>query len=83
MNVAILDDYLGTLRTLDCFRKLEGHRVTVFTEHVDDDGSLAERLSDAEALVLIRVGPDRRVRRRRPIRVVNPDVFDHRRSVSE
>ena len=31
MRVSILDDYFDTLRTLDCFEKLDGHEVTVFT----------------------------------------------------
>jgi len=26
MRVSILDDYFDTLRTLDCFEKLDGHR---------------------------------------------------------
>ena len=54
MKVAILDDYFDTLRTLDCFRKLDGHEVTVFTDHVQETGALAERLSGFDALVLIR-----------------------------
>ena len=54
MKVAILDDYHDTLRTLDCFAKLAGHEVTVWTDHVQDDAALARRLRDAEALVLIR-----------------------------
>jgi D-3-phosphoglycerate dehydrogenase / 2-oxoglutarate reductase len=54
MNVAILDDYLDTLRTLDCFAKLAGHDVTVWTDHTDDVEVLAHRLQDADALVLIR-----------------------------
>ncbi len=54
MNVAILDDYLDTLRTLDCFAKLDGHDVTVWTDHTDDVGVLTQRLRDADALVLIR-----------------------------
>ncbi len=54
MNVAILDDWFDTLRTLPSFARLDGHRVTVFTDHVTDAGALAERLADAEALVLIR-----------------------------
>ena len=28
MKVSILDDYFDTLRTLECFRKLDGHEVT-------------------------------------------------------
>ena len=54
MRVAILDDYHDTLRTLDAFRKLEGHDVTIFNDHVQDVDRLAARLADAEALVLIR-----------------------------
>ncbi len=54
MQIAILDDYHDTLRTLECFRKLAGHQVTVFNDHVQDTEALAQRLKDAEALVLIR-----------------------------
>ena len=54
MKVAILDDYHDTLRTLACFRKLDGHEVTIWTDHVQDDDALADRLRDTEALVLIR-----------------------------
>jgi D-3-phosphoglycerate dehydrogenase / 2-oxoglutarate reductase len=54
MKVAILDDYFDTLRTLDCFHKLDGHEVTVFTDHLQDVDQLADRLRDSEALVLIR-----------------------------
>ena len=54
MNVAILDDWFDTLRTLDCFEKLGGHDVTVFTDHVEDIDVLAERLAGFDALVLIR-----------------------------
>jgi D-3-phosphoglycerate dehydrogenase len=54
MNITILDDYADTVRTLDCFRKLTGHPVEVWTDHVEDTDALAERLKDTEALVLIR-----------------------------
>jgi D-3-phosphoglycerate dehydrogenase len=54
MNITILDDYFDTLKTLRCFHKLDGHRVEVWTDHVQDTDRLAERLSDTEALVLIR-----------------------------
>src|SRR5499427_4818738 len=54
MNITILDDYFDTLRTLSCFRKLDGHDVTVWTDHVQDVPVLADRLKDAEVLVLIR-----------------------------
>src|ERR671931_2602877 len=54
MKISILDDYLNTLRTLECFTKLSGHDVEVWNDHVQDVDELAERLSDTEALVLIR-----------------------------
>jgi D-3-phosphoglycerate dehydrogenase len=54
MKVAILDDWFDTLRTLQCFERLEGHEVTVFTDHVQETDVLAERLQGFDALVLIR-----------------------------
>src|SRR6202521_5876206 len=54
MNITILDDYHDTLRTLSCFRKLAGHDVTIWNDHVQDVDALAQRLRDAEVLVLIR-----------------------------
>ena len=54
MRVTILDDYVDTLRTLACFALLDGHDVTVWTDHTQDVDVLAERLADTEALVLIR-----------------------------
>ena len=54
MKITILDDWFDTLRTLECFRKLDGHEVTVWNDHVDDVDALAARLADTEALVLIR-----------------------------
>jgi D-3-phosphoglycerate dehydrogenase / 2-oxoglutarate reductase len=54
MRIAILDDYFDTVRTLPCFRKLEGHEVDIWTDHLQDVGALAARLEDIEALVLIR-----------------------------
>lgn len=54
MKVSILDDYHDTLRTLECFKKLVRHHVTVWTDHTQDVDTLAERLCDTEALVLIR-----------------------------
>jgi len=54
MKITILDDYFDTLRSLECFKKLAGHEVTVWNDHVQDVDALAERLRDTEALVLIR-----------------------------
>src|SRR3954466_6371192 len=54
MHITILDDYFDTLRTLPCFRKLDGHNVEIWNDHVQDTDALAERLKHTEALVLIR-----------------------------
>ena len=54
MNITILDDYHDTLRTLDCFKKLSGHKIEIWNDHVQEVDALARRLQDAEALVLIR-----------------------------
>ena len=54
MKIAILDDYFDTLRTLSCFRTLDGHDVTIWNDHVDDLDRRADRLRDSEATVLIR-----------------------------
>jgi D-3-phosphoglycerate dehydrogenase / 2-oxoglutarate reductase len=54
VKISILDDYFDTVRTLGCFRKLAGHDVTIWNDHVQDVDTLAKRLHDTEALVLIR-----------------------------
>lgn len=54
MNVHILDDWFDTLRTVPSFTKLDGHEVSVWNDHVEDIDVLANRLSDAEALILFR-----------------------------
>ena len=54
MKVTILDDYHDTLRTLDCFKKLAGHDVTIWNDHRQETDALAQRLKDTEVLVLIR-----------------------------
>ncbi|HTA44137.1 MAG TPA: D-2-hydroxyacid dehydrogenase family protein [Bryobacteraceae bacterium] len=54
MKVSILDDFFDTLRTLSCFRKLDGFEVEIWNDHVEDGGVLAARLNETEALVLIR-----------------------------
>jgi D-3-phosphoglycerate dehydrogenase / 2-oxoglutarate reductase len=54
MKISILDDYHDTVRTLSCFGKLAGHDVTIWNDHLQNDDALAERLRNAEVLVLIR-----------------------------
>jgi len=75
MNITILDDYFDTLRTLQCFKKLEGHHVEVWVDHVQDTDALAERLKDTEALVLIR--------ERTAIRAPLLDRLDNLRLISQ
>jgi D-3-phosphoglycerate dehydrogenase len=54
MKISILDDYHDTIRTLECYKKLAGHEVKIWNDHVQEIDALAERLQDTEALVLIR-----------------------------
>jgi D-3-phosphoglycerate dehydrogenase / 2-oxoglutarate reductase len=54
MKVTILDDYHDTLRTLASFAKLGAFEVSIWNDHVEDTDTLATRLADTEALVLIR-----------------------------
>jgi D-3-phosphoglycerate dehydrogenase / 2-oxoglutarate reductase len=54
VKISVLDDYFDTLRTLPCFRKLDGHEVEIWSDHVEDVKVLAHRLRHTEALVLIR-----------------------------
>ncbi len=54
MKVHILDDWFDTLRGLPCFAKLDDHDVKVWNDHIDDIHILAERLAEAEVLVLFR-----------------------------
>ncbi|MEL6571841.1 MAG: D-2-hydroxyacid dehydrogenase family protein [Pseudomonadota bacterium] len=54
MRVHILDDWFDTLRGLPCFAELAGHDVTVWTDHEPDPIKLAQRVREAEALVLFR-----------------------------
>lgn len=54
MKISILDDYQDAVRKLECFDLLRGHEVKVFNNTVKGAGHLSVRLSDSEALVLIR-----------------------------
>lgn len=54
MKIVIPDDYQDAVRTLDCFERLTGHEVRIYTDSVTDIDALAERFADADALVLIR-----------------------------
>ena len=54
MKIAILDDWFDTLKKLPSFSKLDGHNVTVFTDHVQDVDTLAERLNHFDGVILFR-----------------------------
>ncbi|WP_226809844.1 D-2-hydroxyacid dehydrogenase family protein [Candidatus Vallotia lariciata] len=54
MNIAILDDYQDAIRKLDCFQLLAEHDVKVFNNTVRGLGQLVSRLSEVEALILLR-----------------------------
>jgi D-3-phosphoglycerate dehydrogenase / 2-oxoglutarate reductase len=42
MKISILDDCYDTRRTLACFRKLEGHDIEIWNDHVQDVDTLSE-----------------------------------------
>ncbi len=75
MKISILDDYHDTLRTLECFKKLEGHEVSIWNDHVQDTNALTDRLREAEVLVLIR--------ERTKIRAPLLDRLNHLRLISQ
>jgi D-3-phosphoglycerate dehydrogenase len=52
MKIAIIDDYQDAFRTLRCYRKLEGHEVLIYNDTEKDPAHLAERLKEAEAVIL-------------------------------
>jgi len=54
VKIAVLDDYQDAVKSLDCFNILSDHDVHVFNESYTDVNELALKLSDFEALVLIR-----------------------------
>jgi D-3-phosphoglycerate dehydrogenase len=54
MKIVVLDDYQGAVTGLDSFALLAGQEVVVYTDIVQDEEQLVQRLSPADALVLIR-----------------------------
>src|SRR2546428_9864510 len=75
MNITILDDYQDTIRTLACYSKVAGHKVTIWNDHTKDVDMLAGRLKDTEALVLIR--------ERTPIRAPLLERLDRLKLISQ
>lgn len=54
MKIAILEDYQRAVPGLACFSKLAAHEVEVLSAPLRDEATLAERIRDREAIVLIR-----------------------------
>ncbi|OON68466.1 D-2-hydroxyacid dehydrogenase family protein [Hymenobacter sp. CRA2] len=54
MHIIIPDDYQHVIQTLDCFRLLDGHRVSIYHDAATDLDTLASRFQEADALVLTR-----------------------------
>jgi D-3-phosphoglycerate dehydrogenase len=52
MKIAVIDDYQNAFRTLKCYAKLSGHEVIVYNDTEKDPARLAERLKDANAVIL-------------------------------
>jgi D-3-phosphoglycerate dehydrogenase len=52
MKIAVIDDYQNAFRTLRCYPKLKGHEVVVYNDTEKDPARLAERLKDADVVVL-------------------------------
>ena len=52
MKIAVIDDYQNAFRTLRCYAKLKGHEVLVYNDTEKDPARFAERLKDADAVIL-------------------------------
>jgi len=75
MNIAVFDDYQDTIRTLACYSKMAGHKVTIWKDHTKDPDVLAERLKDVEAVTLLR--------ERTPLRAPLLERLDKLRLISQ
>jgi D-3-phosphoglycerate dehydrogenase / 2-oxoglutarate reductase len=54
VKIAVLEDYQRASPGPACFARLAAHQVEVFSEPMRDEASIAARVKDFEALVLIR-----------------------------
>jgi len=52
MKITVIDDYQDAFRTLKCYAKLKDHDVIVYNDTEKDPVRLADRLKDAEAVLL-------------------------------
>ena len=52
MKITVIDDYQDAFRRMPCFAKLAGHDVEIYQDTLKEPARLAERLHDAECIVL-------------------------------
>jgi D-3-phosphoglycerate dehydrogenase / 2-oxoglutarate reductase len=52
MKIAVIDDYQNAFPTLRCYAKLTGHEIVVYNDTEKDPARLAERLQEADAVIL-------------------------------
>ncbi|HEY7219920.1 MAG TPA: D-2-hydroxyacid dehydrogenase family protein [Candidatus Binatia bacterium] len=52
MKIAVIDDYQNAFKTLKCYPRLAGHDVVIYTEPETNLEKIAERLNDADAVLL-------------------------------
>ena len=52
MKIAVIDDYQDTFRKLRCYSKLDEHEILIYNDTEKDPFRLAERLKEAEAVIL-------------------------------
>jgi D-3-phosphoglycerate dehydrogenase len=52
MKIAVIDDYQNAFKTLKCYSELSGHEVIVYTDTEKDPVRLADRLKDADVVLL-------------------------------
>jgi len=52
MKITVIDDYQDAFRRMPSFAQLAGHEIKIFNDTLKDPARLAERLQDAECVVL-------------------------------
>ncbi|HET7007197.1 MAG TPA: D-2-hydroxyacid dehydrogenase family protein [Candidatus Binatia bacterium] len=52
MKITVIDDYQDAFRRMSSFPKLAGHEIKIFNDTLKEPARLAERLHDAECVVL-------------------------------
>ena len=52
MKIVVLDDWGGVFRDLTCYSRLKDHEVVVYRDNEEDVDKVAQRLQDADAVIL-------------------------------